>query len=195
MGGSNSGRWAGYVRKRLVEETPAFDLTNPAVKRALEGPLPVLLRTEWTPQSDDQPALECRVLLAEFTPGRRRLWFVREDDQIAGEESRDPEPVELESVAMGFAPPRWFARCSGCQRRMWKVYVLDDRVACWRCAGLTHRSAQTHDQRVDRVVKGIRRADEAVLAELQRGAAMGGYARIARGKLFFKALDKVMGRA
>jgi hypothetical protein len=77
---------------------------------------------------------------------------------------------------------------------MRKVYMLPDRVACWRCAGLTHRSAQTHDQRVDRIVKGMRRADESILAELQQGAAKGGYAKLVRGKLFFKALDRLMGQ-
>jgi hypothetical protein len=195
MGGSNSGRWAGYERKRLVEETPALDLAHPAVREALQGPLPKLLRVEWTTPDGGQAAMGCRVLVVEFTPGRRQLWFVRGDDQIGGEDGRDPEPVELESVQMGFAGPRWFGLCTGCGRRMRRIYILDDRVGCWRCSGLTHRSAQTHDKRVARLLKAIRRGDESVIAGLRLDARRGTYGKVARAKLFTKALDKLMAGA
>jgi hypothetical protein len=186
MGGVNSGRWAGYVRKPLVEETPALDLAHPAVKEALEEPPPTLLRVEWTSKRDDQPATTCRVLLAELTPGRRKLWVVRED-------GRDPEAVELERAPMGFAPARWFARCPGCRGRIRVVYVLPDRVACRACGHLAYRSTRLHDKRVDEILNVPRTGDAGVLDRHEIAAARGGYARVARARLYEKVMRKLAG--
>ena len=68
-----------------------------------------------------------------------------------GEGPRRPlQALRLEKRGGGVAP-RWLAKCPGCDRYARKLYwrLDSDRLTCWKCADLTHRSAQAHDRRVD----------------------------------------------
>ena len=145
MGRRGSSRWRKLRRRPLVEEAHCIDLLDPKWKEVLRlhrasgtfewGNPGSVVPKEWidfhlSPVESDGS----RLLVLDFT--------------------RDPtEPKErviLEQVQVGF-DQRWYARCPGtCDRLVRKLYLIEHRaVACWRCAGLQYRSAQTHDKRVD----------------------------------------------
>ena len=58
---------------------------------------------------------------------------------------------------------RWFS-CPGCGRRVRILYIPKDgnMLRCRHCHGLTYRSVQTHDKRVDELVRNPERAEQIV---------------------------------
>ena len=68
------------------------------------------------------------------------------------DEYPDRQVVRLELAPAGWSVPRWLARCpKHCERLARKIYAVHQgqTFSCWRCAGLSHRSAQQHDRRRD----------------------------------------------
>ncbi len=54
---------------------------------------------------------------------------------------------------------RFYFQCAECGKRVGKIYLPPggDRFACRRCHGLTYRSCQEHNKRVDELVRSPRR--------------------------------------
>ena len=61
--------------------------------------------------------------------------------------------LELVSHTPNWGGLRWFLRCGEpeCERRALRLYIdtTSTRVGCRQCLGLTHRSVQQHDARID----------------------------------------------
>ena len=145
MGGLGSGRWGGHRRQSSVEETPCLDLSDSQWKEALRLP-----RTSGaavlTVTGTGMPARSIEFELGPTGPDGSRRLALDFCDSIGSN-----QVVTLKRVRAGFTS-RWLALCPRfCRRRVRKLYFVPVRpeVACWRCAGVTYRSAQQHDRRVD----------------------------------------------
>jgi hypothetical protein len=147
MGGSGSTRWRDHTKAPLVEQAICIDLA--AMRRAgildePDRPHPIL----WTRGSAQTPVA---VGLASVEPDRgggRRL-------DVAIEKFEGGRPVSARLTLSAFQPhlggQRWFLHCPVCERRALKLYLAasGERIACRRCLGLTYRSVQGHDARLD----------------------------------------------
>jgi hypothetical protein len=91
---------------------------------------------------------------------------------------------------MGFAPPRWFMLCPTCERRCRKLHLVDGDLVCRSCGGLTYRSVQRHDARVDRMIRSTAALEQSmVIAQSRRG-----YRSIAHARLVQKTMEKLLER-
>jgi len=147
MGGSGSTRWRDHQKAPLVEQAICIDLA--AMLRAgildePDTPHPIL----WTRGSSQTPVA---VGLASVEPdrgGARRL-------DVAIEKFEGGRAVSARLTLSPFQPhlggQRWFLHCPVCERRTLKLYLAasGERIACRRCLGLTYRSVQEHDARLD----------------------------------------------
>jgi hypothetical protein len=152
MGGPNSTRWRGYARRPLAEQAMAIDLGDRSWRSALaqtraEGTV------EWrNPQRATLRGWASYLLAPTSECGTRRNLVL----DTSGDEFADKQVVELELAPAGWSDPRWLARCPDhCGRRAQKIYAANqgDEFSCWRCSGLTHRSSQQHDARLDQALR------------------------------------------
>jgi hypothetical protein len=141
MGGSGSSRWRNHQKAPLIEDCHQLDVAaiEPALRR---GQITGVLR--WTaPQGEVAAEFSfslssvtgegTRSLLMEPTNGGRKQSF------------------QLERVRLGWYSG-WLFHCpTDCGRRVRRLYALPKWMvfSCRRCAGLTYRSTQTHDSRLD----------------------------------------------
>ena len=145
MGGRGSTRWRGHNRQPLVEESVCLDLLDPELRKALKAPRAsgeLDLRVAGT----GEPAIPIDFELGVVEPNDTRRLTVNFFDSVGSTQA-----VTLKRVRSGFSS-RWLAQCPRfCGRRARKLYFVPvkSEVACWRCAGLTYRSTQQHDKRLD----------------------------------------------
>jgi hypothetical protein len=106
----------------------------------------------------------------------------------------DPESVPLqvtvEQIPMGFAPPRWFMLCPTCERRCRKLHLADGELVCRICGGLTYRSVQQHDARVDHMIRSTAALERSMAIAQERR----GYRSIAHARLVQKTQEKLLER-
>ena len=142
MGGPGSTRWKDHQRAPLVED--AHQLNVASLESALRhGQTTGILR--WTNSQTGELTAEfiftlgpvseagSRCLMIESTGGGRKQSF------------------QLEQVQLGWYFGLLFLCLSDCGRRVRRLYALPKWMVftCRQCAGLTYRSTQTHDSRVD----------------------------------------------
>ena len=145
MGGSGSGRWRNHRKARLVTEARKIDLRDPEWKSLLardraEGTF------QWSDSRSGGSTGWADFILSAVNPdGTRNLVL---------DTNADPyEPKQVVSLGLrpaGFSA-HWFAGCRSCDRWVRVLYAISqsDRFTCRQCAGLTYRSTQTHDSRLD----------------------------------------------
>jgi hypothetical protein len=142
MGGIGSSRWKDHQRAPRVEDTHQLDVTalEPALKH---GQSDGILR--WTDGEMDDITGSLTFSLGPATrDGTRQLMI---DPGSAGRR----QPVQLERAQRGWHLG-WLFRCpTDCGRRARKLYALPRWMVftCRQCAGLTYRSTQRHDSRLD----------------------------------------------
>jgi len=142
MGGSGSSRWRNHRKAPLVEEAHPLNATafEPALKH---GQTTGVLR--WTNSQTGEMTAEFSFSLSPVSEeGVRRL--VLEPTSGGRKQS-----FQLERVRLGWYSG-WLFRCPAeCGRRTRKLHALPRWMvfSCRRCAGLTYKSAQQHDSRVD----------------------------------------------
>jgi hypothetical protein len=171
MGGPFSGRWQGHTKADAVEDCLTLDLGQLArEKRFTPGDKGTLrwLRGERETASicyTVRPPGDGLVLVLSYRctpPG--------------GAAGVDVEmAVALEALPLRFGGVRWWGRCPlvlngrPCGRRVLKLYLAPGAryFGCRRCYGLTYRSAQEHDKRVD----ALRRDPDALAALVNDPAA------------------------
>ncbi len=147
MGGKGSTRWKGYEKAPLVEEAICIDLV--ALRRAglFDHPgIPYSLT--WTRGNSDTPVAEGSMSL-EIGPGDAHRLDVVIKKCEAG--SLVSARLALEPFHPHLGGVRWFFHCEACDRRVLKLYLAPSGhdLACRTCLGLTHRSVQQHDARLD----------------------------------------------
>ena len=146
MSGRHNTGLRGHRRRPLVEDALCLDLLHPKWKETLRFHR-ISGTIEWRGQRGVVPRGWVDFHLNPIEANRSRLLVL--------DFNRDPEEskqrVILEETQVGIST-RWLARCpKHCERRAQKIYAVHqgDRFCCWRCSGLTHRSAQQHDARID----------------------------------------------
>jgi hypothetical protein len=142
MGGKGSTRWKDHRRAPLVEDCHQLNATtfDPAVNHDQKTGI-----LRWTNSQTGEVTAEfsfsmgpiskteTRRLLIEPTSGGRKQAF------------------QLGRVRQGWYRT-WLFHCpANCGRRVRKLYALPKWMTftCRQCAGLTYRSTQTHDSRLD----------------------------------------------
>ncbi len=147
MGGNGSTRWLNHTPRRTVEATNCLDLGAPEVRKLLLAPK-LSGEMNFPLDSPHSPRAWAVFHLNPPEPDGTRLLVL---DFSGGNPCEPKELLTLVWAAAGFTH-RWLARCPRrCDRLVQKIYLLDSppELGCWRCSGLTHRSAQQHDARVD----------------------------------------------
>jgi len=179
MGGPGSTRWNGHRKRALVEDSLAIDLPQLIAGGLLDHP-GSSITVAWSRvrepiatgllgfESDDPENRVLRVLVlfhSETPPLSADLPLVPLRPQIGG--------------------VRWFLQCPDCDRRALKLYVRPqgDRFGCRSCLGLTYRSAQEHNSRVDLA----RRDPEGFCDERERLTSL--RSRVVTAFIADKALD------
>jgi hypothetical protein len=84
------------------------------------------------------------------------LAFVMVDGTTA---RRVRQTIPLTTTRPPFGGKRWWFRCPSCGKAVIKMYMTAGRehLACRWCQGLTYRSVQMHDDRVNRLRRDLRR--------------------------------------
>lgn len=142
MGGKGSTRWGNHRRATCVEDALKLDVARlaPALRHdQIDG---ILSRSSGP---EDDVASRLSFFLGPVSAAGTRLLMIDPGD------NRRKQPIYLERAQRGWYRS-WLFRCpSDCGRRAKKLYA-DRRwlkFMCRKCAGLTYRSAQQHDSRLD----------------------------------------------
>jgi hypothetical protein len=145
MGGIGSTRWSDHQRAPLVEEAMAIDLRCPKWKTLLgsgraEGTL------YWSDSRSGSAMGWADFLLAPLSSDRTRNLVL----DFTGDEFEPKQVVVLRLRPAGFSA-HWFAGCRSCDRWVRTLFAIgqSDRFKCRVCAGLTYRTTQAHDARLD----------------------------------------------
>jgi hypothetical protein len=147
MGGRGSTRWNDHDRAPLVEETPSIDVVALRQAGILAQP-EATFDVVWSVAGRAVGVAQAR--LGREDGGRRNLLLNTAFDGVV-----EPFQVELEMVAHtpNWGGTRWFLLCpdADCGEQRLNLYLDSKgrRVACRECLGLTHRSVQRHDARLD----------------------------------------------
>jgi hypothetical protein len=142
MGGIGSSRWKDHRRAPRVEDTLRLDVVVfvPALKHdQLTGLL------QWTDNQAGEVTAEFVFSMEPVSRDGSRLLVI----EATGEGRK--QWVRLERAQRGWHFG-WLFRCpTDCGRRARKLYALPLWMvfSCRQCAGLTYRSAQRHDSRLD----------------------------------------------
>ena len=147
MGGKGSSRWRGHEKAPLVEAAICIDLVALRRTGLLDRPgLPYSIT--WTRDSSDTPTAEGLMSLETGPNGTRWLVAVI---ALFGKPKPLSARLELEPFHPHLGGVRWFFHCQACDRRVLKLYLAPSgsQIACRQCLGLTHRSVQQHDARLD----------------------------------------------
>jgi hypothetical protein len=153
MGGPGSGRWHGHTKADAVEDCLTLDLGQLAGEGAFTPWHTGALR--WLRGERETASIRYAV-----RPAGDGLVFVLSYrcTPPGGAAGEDVEmAVGLEALPLPFGGVRWWGQCplviSGrpCGRRVLKLYLPPGAryFGCRRCYGLTYRSVQEHDKRVD----------------------------------------------
>jgi hypothetical protein len=142
MGGSGSSRWKEHQRAPRVEDAHQLDVTalEPALKHDQATGL-----LQWTDPRAGEVTAEFAFSLEPVSRDGSRLLVI--EPTVEGRK----QWVRLEPTQRGWYSG-WLFRCpTGCGRRARKLYALPRWMvfSCRQCAGLTYRSAQRHDSRLD----------------------------------------------
>ena len=142
MGGRGSGRWRDHVKRPVVEEARQLDVA--AFEPALQHDRTTgILR--WTDPRTEEVAAEFVFSLGSAVEGGTRRLLIEPTS-----EGRK-QSFQLERARLGWHPG-WLFRCpSDCGRRSRRLYALPRWMTftCRHCGGLTYRSSQQHDSRLD----------------------------------------------
>jgi hypothetical protein len=146
MGGSGSGRWGWHTKKTVVEDCLAFSI-NEVVGRVL--PRQVFdKRMNWAGSiiwrrvhSGEVASSVGYQLLFDNDP---RLVLDYKATSWNGSQSLWNYPVRLLTTPCHYGGVRWWFECSGCRRRVGKLYIPPQggRFACRHCYDLSYTSAQ-----------------------------------------------------
>ena len=184
MGGRRSTRWNGHRKRRLVEESLAVDLVK--MRRAgLLGDAGGCSVATWT--TDSQVTARGVLSIGGAKEAGRAL-------ELEIHTVWTDAPVRTQLRLLPFRPHlggrRWFVECPQCEKRFLRVYLswAGGEVACRRCHGLVHRSAQQHDARVDLARRDPRRFRES------RAGLRGLRSRLATGRLIHSAFENMAAR-
>ena len=145
MGGRGSTRWRNHSKRTVVEAAKKIDLRDPQWKALLareraDGTL------YWSDRRSGTPTGWTDFLLGPVIPGGTR--------NLALDTNGDPYETK-QLVSLGLRPAgfsaHWFAGCRSCNRWVRTLFAISqhDRFKCRKCAGLTYRSTQQHDSRLD----------------------------------------------
>lgn len=166
MGGYGSTRWAGYTKRRAVEECRLLDVRHLKREGLLEDGQTWVGSWGWT----DRDGSKATIGLQASSSWVRLTYALR----IAGGE---PEQVSYEAP-VSWSGPRPFFLCPGpqgrdCGRRVEKLYLPlrgpTGRFLCRHCWGLSYESRQTWDP----LVSYYRQRPEEARAALRCGAVRG----------------------
>ena len=141
MGGPRSTRWKDHQKAGLVEDAHQLDVASlePALKHdQITGLL------QWT-DSRTETTDKLPFSLGPVSADGTRILVL--DSAGSGRRQR----VRLERDQRGWYSG-WIFRCpSDCERRVRKLFALPRWMvfSCRRCGGLSYRSAQQHDSRLD----------------------------------------------
>jgi hypothetical protein len=142
MGGSGSTRWRNHQKAPRVEDTLQLDVMclAPGLQHdQIDGELP--LADSRTGEVNSQFSFSLRPLNRD---GSRLL-------MIDPGNNRRRQPIRLERAQRGWYRSWLFVCPADCGRRARKLYALPKWMvfSCRRCGGLTYRSSQEHDSRLD----------------------------------------------
>ena len=176
MGGTVSSRWKDHQRAPLVEDALRVDIAafEPALR---DSEIDDVIRwTSGPPEDTDQLTFSLSPVVEN---GTRHL-------VIDPGGNRKKQSVRLERVRLGWYAG-WLFRCpTDCGRRVRKLYALPKWMvfSCRQCAGLTYRSAQTHDSRLD-----LARRDPEEFIQSRSGAPKTLKSRLVTASIAFEAQD------
>ena len=142
MGGKNSTRWRNHQRAPLVEDCHQLIATafDPAVNL---GQKAGILR--WTNSQAGEVTGEFSFSLGPVSEAGSRLLLI---EPTSGGRKQS---FQMDRARLGWYAG-WLFHCpTNCGRRVRKLYALPKWMvfSCRQCGGLTYRSTQTHDSRVD----------------------------------------------
>jgi hypothetical protein len=159
MGGPGSTRWGRHQRAPLVEDAISLDLRilgrgGCFDERASQG------HYGWSRDENGELRRQLVWQFAKLDERHGALGFGVTLNVEGGTENV-VQAIELEAVPLTFGGQRaralrWYGRCpveGPDGRRVLKVYLPPGRkrFACRHCHGLTYRSVQEHDARLDRL--------------------------------------------
>jgi hypothetical protein len=141
MGGNGSTRWKDHQKARLVEG--CHQLSAATFERALKHDQAggILHWTDSREKVTDELSFSLSPVLANGT----RYLVIEPGD------NRRTQSVRLERAKLGWYSG-WLFRCpTDCGRRVRKLFALPQWMVftCRQCGGLTYKSTQTHDSRLD----------------------------------------------
>lgn len=156
MGGSNSNRWGGYVRRRLVNEGLCL-IIGPLVRNGTVERSPGTGSLLWRcPQTGEQTgfAKYNRQVVGETISLQLQYDYVT---RRGGEWVSAATRITCYSTTPHFGGERWWFRCPRCGRKSCKLYRpwYQPHFACRLCHELTYYSAQAHDKRIDAMTARI----------------------------------------
>ena len=146
MGGKGSTRWRNHRRATCVEDALKLDVARlaPALRHdQIDG---ILSRSSGP---EDDVASRLSFFLGPVSAAGTRLLMIDPGD------NRRRQSIRLERAQRGWYSG-WQFRCpANCGRRSRRLYALPKWMvfACRACSGLTYRSAQTHDSRLDQALR------------------------------------------
>ena len=153
MGGYGSSRWSGHAKAETVEDSLVLDVVVLMRKKLLSIGTQTYGSIRWTYTRDGSERAAIGFNVDTTNPSSA---FVLLDYKVGGEPQR--YSVSMTTTHPPLGGLRWWWRCPavGCTRRVRKLYLPpSSRVfACRTCHHLTYESVQTHDGRVDRIVRG-----------------------------------------
>jgi hypothetical protein len=148
------------ARKVTVEECIAFSLSSLVRDGVFRAPLGTLCTSIW--KNSDQREIFRIYFWWDLTPTGQSFLRINERRGSASRSSSniDAHTIEIVETRVNFGPRPWFL-CPGlakgtiCHRRARFLYLAPNgrRFACRECLGLLHRSAQTHDKRIDALLR------------------------------------------
>ena len=157
MGGKNSTRWKNHQKAPLVEDAHQLNATAFGSVPKHDHTTGIL---RWNNSQTGEVGAEFAFSLGPVSEaGTRRLII-----EPTGEGKK--QSVELERARQGSYSGLLFHCPANCGRRTRKLYAVPKWMvfSCRQCAGLTHRTTQAHDARLD----FARRDPEGFLASRSR---------------------------
>ncbi len=145
MGGSGSSRWKDHQKAPVIEDCHQLDVA--AIETVLRrGQITGVLR--WAAPRGEVAAEFSFSLGPVLENGTRHLVI-----DPGGNGRR--QQILLERVSQGWSS-RWLFHCpADCGRRARKLFTLPrwKVFSCRKCAGLSYRSSQQHDARIDQALR------------------------------------------
>jgi len=160
MGGHGSGRWKGQVKKDLVEDCLALDASRWTREGILREGVWQSGGWEWR-NTWGKKVASIGYVVNTLDPTRPVVHLVYALTLFSGEKEEIDEPVPLQTTRPHFGGVRWWFTCpllvngKPCRRRVRKLYRPPGGryFGCRQCCGLTYRSVQEHDRRVDALLR------------------------------------------